>query len=484
MSLDLQTYPALMSFFGCHQGHLGHLPTEPQLRNIQKVAKTFAYQLVVLEINSLLQASNQKDIEFELSVPMLGFTDPVYDFEAVPHFAIPLVVNNWISGQLSSKAAFKLAATDINDYQYSLEFDSAGRVDYTRITETEDKPIFTTLQSLQYRMPIQQVQTGKGLTALSGDVYQNKLLILLPKNYSPFLITCRLKQKQKTIKQKEYIVIPPPISDDTVKAKALWQGSRKQGELQISYTLHADVKQCRGIQGKLTLALPESKQGEMTILGQEQWWQNGAKKTQMMQYFGLSMAVLYQILEQLVPYQNFVSKLSSSTFVLPFRGMPCNDYEKNPKVAERLYQYLLSGVINQTVPLYALKSFTKPDEENFIRIKNIDQSRWSTADQMVFSKVMDGIAKTLPNIEVLWDTLDSYLSFGPGLTDGKLLLQTRGQVLDQAFDLHADFQFISRFNEFPVAQQEGFDLTSHAQQYLRAKPDPKTQDKPLLGEED
>lgn len=204
----------------------------------------------------------------------------------------------------------------------------------------------------------------------------------------------------------------------------------------------------------------------------------------MMQYFGLSVEALYQILEQLVPYQNFVAKLSSSTFVMPFRGMPCNDYDKNPKVAERLYQYLLSGVINQTVPLYALKSFTTPDEEDFTRIKEIDQSRWSTADQMVFSKVMDGIANTLPDIEIVWDTLDSYLSFGPGLTDGKLVLQTRGQALEPAFDLHADFIFISRFHEFPVTQQEGFDLTSHAQQYLRAKPDPKTHDKPSLGRGD
>lgn len=484
MSLELQTYPALMSFFGLHQGHLGHLPTESQLRNIQKVAKTFAYQLVVLEINSLLQACNQKDIEFELSVPMLGFTDPVYDFEAVPHFAIPLVVNNWISGRPSSKATFKIAATDISGYQYPLQFDSAGRVDYTLITEIEEKPIFTTLQSLQYRMPMQQILTGKGLAMLSGDVYQNKLLMLLPKTYSPFLITCRLTQKQKAIQQKEYIVIPPPISEETVKAKALWQGSQEQGELQISYAFHADVKQCRGIQGKLTLALPEANQAEMALLGQEQWWQNGAKKTQMTQYFGLSVEALYQILEQLIPYQNFVSKLSSSTFVMPFRGMPCNDYDKNPKVTERLYQYLLSGVINQTVPLYALKSFTTPDEEDFTRIKEIDQSRWSTADQMVFSRVMDGIANTLPDIEIIWDTLDSYLSFGPGLTDGKLVLQTRGQALEQVFDLHADFKFFSRFNEFPVAQQKGFDLTSHAQQYLRAKPDPKTQDKPSLGRGD
>jgi len=439
MSSNLQTNRLskvpLSAKFGLHYGYLGALPTLEELVHIKSLVKDFGYQLLSLDISSLItKVDKQRNATLQLSVPTLGFTDPAFDYEVTPWFAVPLVINGFVSksDSLLSPVA-QIYVTDIINNQYLLAFDTKGRVDYPTISVKQATPIYSTLQSIQYHYRINALSNNQALQQLSEKQYQGKILLLLPEKYSEFHIECTLLSDKEQVMVKEYAVVPTLQQDTIIQTDAKWKGDKIRGSLQINYESLLGIKKSNAFEATLTISLPQAENLQYLLYGSKDWLSTHKNKMPCLtQYYGLSASVLFEILQVLIPYNSFCQNISSNTFSQKFESCPdINNYSKNSSETKVLYQYLLSGVINGSVPLYALKSKMDSDDDIFNALKALDIKKWSMHDQVVYQSILTSIEQVTLSTNIVWDTLDSYFSFGLGEVSGKLLLETQGVKLDK-----------------------------------------------------
>tara|TARA_R110002110_G_scaffold415839_1_gene657374 strand:+ start:4481 stop:5938 length:1458 start_codon:yes stop_codon:yes gene_type:complete len=432
MSLNLQAKIPINAKFGLHYGSIGELPTLEQLMAIKSSARSLDCQLLAIDISTLLSAAqSQPEAVLELSIPTLGFTDPVFDFEATPRFATPLVMNGFVANSEDmTKRVANIYVTDIMNNQYALKFDKQGRVDYSAIAVEQSAAIYTTLKSIQYRYMFNQFVGGEGLQPLTHNEYQHKVLLLLPKTHPAFQIECALIVKQKSAMVKKYAVAASEIKSKTMQVEALWQGDIDKGSLQIDYHCQNNSVGSNIFEAELSVFLPQAENLQYLIYGSQAWLNtHQPKQPCLTQYYGLSSGVLLLILKTLVPYSLFCQNFSGSALCQNLGLDNINSYESGSDSLDTLYQYLLSAVLNRSMPLYALKPYMSHEADIFTEASALDMTKWSVHDQMVYQQILSSIEQVSASVEVMWDTLDSYLSFGPGDFAGKLLLETQGATL-------------------------------------------------------
>lgn len=437
MSSNLQTKRLskipLSAKFGLHYGCLGVLPTLEELGHIKSFIKDFGYQLLSLDISSLLgEASKQQNAILEIKVPTLGFTDPAFDYEASPWFAVPLVINGFVATSAHSLSSIAdLYATDIVNNQYALKFDAKGHVDYPAIIAEQSAPVFSTLKSIQYCYTIKTLSANKQLQLLADNKYQDKILLLLPKNYAEFQIECTLLSEQKKIMVKNYAIAPPQVKDTIMQVDTQWRGDASYGSLQINYQHQARLLKTNAFEAELSISLPQANHLQYLVYGAKDWLNTHQDKIPCLtQYYGLSASTLLAILHVLVPYDDFCQNISSSDFSQKFEHChKVNAYSLDSNATGVFYQHLLSGVINHSVPLYALKSYVETERHTFDALKSLDMRKWSVHDQVVYQQILASIEQVMPSVDIVWDTFDSYFSFGLGEISGKLLLETQGAKL-------------------------------------------------------
>ncbi|MCS5707313.1 hypothetical protein CC99x_000185 [Candidatus Berkiella cookevillensis] len=466
MSIRLQRSLPLNAKFGFHYGHFAELPTIEEFFRFQSRLPHLKNQLYALDIADVMSLLNKAHgCVFELEIPVLGFTDPALDYDLNPWFAIPIALNGFVANAQSpelSKA--QVWVKDLVDNEYPLLQDKMCRVDYEQIFQKLSTGFYTTLNSVCYRYTREQILEGKDLAVLpQGEYYRNKILLFLPKANIAFKLKILIRNKEGIeVFKNELYLSAAQENEVSVETKSQWRGMSDNGTLQIDYCV-SEKSKLEGAQHViLHLLLPENKGLKWMLFGSSEWTTTHEEKQSCLtQYFGLTTQATLDILKQLIPYSYFRQQITK-TKPKDTKGLslPINDFSTSENAAQILYQYVMSGILNRSIPLYALSEYIKNKRKIYELLEQININHWSLSDQIVFKHYLFQLSFGQITAERVLDSLDSCLSFGPTHIEGSIIVKTSGVALAKNPNITAKLEVLTRSQIFPL--ENGFVFDSFA----------------------
>lgn len=451
MSIKLQKNVPLDAKFGLHFGRFSELPTTEEFFRFQTLFPHLKHRLYALDIGPVIPLL-QKDNTYQLAVeiPVLGFTDPALDYDVNPWFAIPLAINGYVAQaerQHLSRATVEVK--DISGQVYPVFVDDIARIDFGQIAQTLQRPFFSTLCSIRYLYSASTILNGTDLAPLPKiEDYKNKIILCLPKAQMPFKIKLIvIHQHEERLKQELFI---SPIIEQTIKPEIStnWRGTALEGVLHIGYRAANHYALSQAQYGALHLSLPHKNKLKLMVNGSLAWISTTKDKTfTLTQHYGLSTAALAAILKQLIPFDHFYQRLQKGFSVKQEAIQEyMNRYDANVAAAGVLYQQLLSGVINRSVPLAGLEPYVKKRKNIYAVLNALNMNAWPLADQIVYKQYLCGLAIAPRGVDGLLDDLDRQLCFGLNALEGELQIHTSGVSLSKKPSVQA------RLDLFPLAQ--------------------------------
>lgn len=455
MLSELQRNVPLDAKFGLHFGRFAQLPTTEEFFRFQTLHKGAKYRLYNLDITPVL-ALIEKNHHFKLAleIPVLGFSDPILDYDINPWFAVPLAINGYVAcannqAQSCGGAVFQ----DLMDNRFSLKTDAGGCIDFEQMANEAKTPIFSTLKAIQYYYSYEQLLKGQGLEPLpKSSQFKGKITLCLPKVQRPFQLKLLVLNKKEICFTHKLFIAPKVETEINTNVKASWQGSTTQGELEINYSIPDNYALQQAQNATLQLRLPRKKNLKLMMAGTLDWISTSQDKNACMtQYIGLGEHAFLDLVMHLIPFDYFCEQLDKNTNKKN-KGLSesINPYHVNATAKETLYQYILSGVMNRSVPLYALTDYMKNASQVYQRLNSFSIKHWRTADQIVFKNYLCSLSSNKRSASEIFDDLDAMLSFGVTSLSGTLKIKTSGATLASKPKVHANIVIEPLPQEYPL----------------------------------
>lgn len=437
MLSKLQRNVPLEAKFGLHFGRFATLPTIEDFYCLQSQSPQATHRLHAIDISTYLPLLKEyPHYELALEIPTLGFSDLLHGYDINPWFAFPIAINGFVA-QADAAEPFraKVILTDITNQKYSYQVNKESVADYEAMANQQAKPIYSAIKAIQYCFGGAQIIYGEGLSALPNlKEFQNKLVLYLPRVQCPMSLKVTVLDKKRAIITNEITLAPKQVLEVTPVVQAKWAGSKEQGELNIQYHVVKDASLQYIQSATLHLTFPNQKGLKLLLHGEQSWLTTHHNKTsRLTQYIGLSQVAMADLLQQIVPFEHFESILLSDTQNTSRGGLRhVNDYTSCQSSRQQLYHYLLSGVLNRSVPLCALSDYFVEDKKLAHILPNMNIASWPLSDQLVYKHFLFGLPTTKMNCEYIIDEIDQLLSFGVSSVEGQLSIKTSGAKLPSA----------------------------------------------------
>ena len=186
---------------------------------------------------------------------------------------------------------------------------------------------------------------------MPGILTQNKVEWLLANRELSFFITLKITHNGQIIHQRKVRCHAKEVLP-TTKISATWKGDR-QGELKIHYKANfpISIKGSHRFQVDFDIPLQE---------GVEYHWQGSAiarhekaSTLKLTQSFGLSAKALDLVVKSVISSAYFRQRLLAH--MVKKEAHIFNVYSKRQDVIAILYDHLIRGVLNQSIPIFALE---------------------------------------------------------------------------------------------------------------------------------
>lgn len=463
MSIRLQRSLPLNAKFGFHYGHFAQLPTIEEFFRFQSRLPHLKNQFYALDIADIMPLLTKADgCVFELEIPVLGFTDPALDYDVNPWFAIPIALNGFVANaQYPELSCAQVWAKDLVDNQYPLLQDKMGRVDYEQIYQHLSTRFFTTLNSVFYRYTQAQILEGKDLVKLpQGEHYQNKILLFLSRAKIPFKLKILIRNKEGIeIFRNELYLSVPQESEVSVETNSQWRGMSDNGTLQIDYRVLDKAKLESAQRVILHILLPENKGLKWMLSGSAEWTSTHEEKQSCLtQYFGLTTEATLDVVKQLIPFHYFRQQIiKAQQKNTNLQHLPINDFSASEDAVQMLYQHIMSGILNRSIPIYSLSEYIKNKRKIYESLEQININQWSLSDQIVFKHYLFQLSFGPITLERVLDSLDACLSFGSTHIEGSIIVKTSGVALAKKPKITAKLEILTRSQVFPLDNGFVFD---------------------------
>ncbi len=393
--------PPLEAKFGLHCGHFGALPTLNEYLQSKSLFGQSQQILFILDIQHELELLREiPDAELSISVPTVGFTDPINDYSLAPLFAIPFSINGFVANEdnpgLSRAKVFGL---DLANHSYAMLTDEQGNIEAPKAQE-----YFTTLQELTYVYSRAQCLEGQGLHSCSHVKTNGAIELLTPRTGNAFTISLKVKSASAPqLLSQRSVEYHPQVSDiPQGQLIALWQEQRHSGLLHIHYKMTKTSMLRHSYRAKIVFDLPLQE-------GIEYTWENApstvgqnAKSLRFTQYLGLSHDAFKDVITSIIP-------------------------KNNPKLGTALYNHLIESILNRSLPLYALTPYFAQAYQIRAALMQIDLMKYDKHDNCVFKKLFQLLGNQSKTECDFIDEVDRLLSFGPEYLESSIVIQTKGK---------------------------------------------------------
>lgn len=417
--------PSLRAKFGLHCDGFAQLPTSIEYFQLKVHFAHTSNAFFTMDISAeLAMLENMAGSELYITVPTLGFTDPTCDYALEPLFAVPVSINAFVSAPTNpGLSRAKVFATDIGGSIYPLLCCPSGKIDYQRIEEhvSSTDYFFTALEKITYVYTSSQLNQGLGLHQVPGISTQKCVEWLLPQCSSSFSIMLVVKDKEGRILRRREVKYADKSNElPTANLVATWE-SGPEGTLKIDYKAAFEKYDNRNRFTGVTFDVP--MQEGVTYRWQERAFscQPNANTLKITQYFALSTKAFTMVVKSIIPWSQFQQTFLMSHQKIkegPLQRFNC--YHECKDVLARLYDLLIQGVVNHSVPLFALSPF-------FAEIGILNAiAKW---DLKLFDKhdqyLLKTLSRTLENNETsnFIDKVDELLALATGSLATTIILQ-------------------------------------------------------------
>lgn len=398
--------------FGLHDKHFATLANFNDFHQILEWSGGLDH-LINLDIHPELGHLASTVLDFFIKVPTLGFTDPAFDYDMRPWFAVPIGLNGFGStvAQPWSSLAKNIIGVDLLGNQYPLLLNEKHQIDYEAIAASQQgEKLFTTLKALIYVYSPQQLIAGEGLTPLSNaQALKNKCVLMPPQHaHKDYTIEVGLMSHEGVEQSRVVQIERLPLSDYLhVNNFSIELASNSNHNL-LDIFIDAQTRKDVALnQYMMSLTLPRSGINLQSITSPAMVVEPMGDDFRLTKVFGLSETALRSVLTTLIPgthltqaFENSQTDLDDSVF---------NDFSM-PKALDLLYATVIDSVINTSIPLMALNSMF--DVEHFPdAVQSLPMEDWSIADNHVFAELLHGWQGNSEHaVEDFADKLDGMLT--------------------------------------------------------------------------
>ncbi|MBS0287120.1 MAG: hypothetical protein JSR17_07480 [Proteobacteria bacterium] len=418
---------SLNAKYGLHAFNLGKLPTLSEYQKLQDLQEKGVLQLFAFTLeNEFELLAKNATAELCLSFPTLGFTDPAMDYSLAPQFAIPVMINGLVSKETTAFRA-KLVVTDIGGTDYPLCISNEGTIDFELIEKSipDKQHLFTTLDKITFIYTKDQLVPNENLTYISNPI-SNTIEILAPQNIENFNIQVKVVCNNQVLCERiiDYHMSKNDKYDG--KLQAIWQQGREKSYLHVNYKIITPKNHHACFRAKVTVDIPLQE-------GVQYTWESApftkgeeTKALRFSQYHGISHHFFKKILASLISQAHFEADLLLKSEAL---HSSFNRYDIYPQLKTVLYDRLLEGVLNRTVPLFSLSPYFAHFKEAQQNLSQIVLDSYDTHDQVVFHKLYQ-LLEQEQAIMPLLEEVDKILSHWEAFTEISIVLETMGKALN------------------------------------------------------
>lgn len=421
---------SLSAKYGLHAFNLGKLPTLLEYEKLQHLHESglltlFAFTLEK-EFELIAQTTQAK---LYLSFPTLGFTDPALDYSITPQFAVPVMVKGLVAIENSDFRA-KLIATDIGANDYPLCISKQGNIDFALIEKSlsPHQHLFTTLDQITYVYSHEQLLNNKGLK-LAPSKTADTVEILIPGASKNFDIQVKVVLDNRTVSERLIPYYLTYENNGDGKLQAIWQEGRVKSYLHVNYKIPPLKNYQYAFRAKVVIDIPLQE-------GVQYTWESApftkgeqTKSLRFSQYYGLSADIFKKIIASVISPQRFEADLLAKLKNEKLQGL-FNRYDILPQMKTVLFDKLMCGVLNQSVPLFTLSPYFADFPEVLHNLQQMEVDVLDAHDQVVFKKLFE-VLKTSQQILPLIDEIDKLLSFWEAFTQTSIVLETMGKSLNE-----------------------------------------------------
>ncbi len=395
--------PPLDAKFGLHCGYFGTLPTLREYLQSKTLPRDSAQTFFILDIQHELDLLRDiPDAQLSISVPTVGFTDPIKDYSLAPLFAVPFSINGFVANQENpGLSRAKVFALDLANHSYAMLTSSQGNIEAPKTPG-----FFTSLQEITYVYSRAQCINGQGLQSSSHVKTNGNIELLTPRTGNAFTINLKVKSASTPQLLSERSVQYQPQVKDVPQGQliALWQEEMHSGLLHIHYKMTKTSMLRHCYRAKVVFDLPLQE-------GIEYTWENApitvgenAKSLRFTQYIGLSLDAFKDVITRIIP-------------------------KGNPKLATTLYNHLIESILNRSLPLYALTPYFAQADQIRAALMQIDMMKYDKHDNYVFKKIFQLLGNHTKTEFDFVDEVDRLLSFGPEYLESSIMIQTKGKAV-------------------------------------------------------
>ncbi len=379
---------ALYAHFGL-QGRA--LATLPDLKRYQ-LFKQKEKGLITLDIQKELAIlAGSPSSTLSVTVPTLGFTDPLLDYSPAPRFAFPVSINGFVADEDNHSAAkAAVFGTDLANNQYPLLRDQQNRVNYPLIqAQHNGTAIYSTLRAITYMFQSESILHGNHLAKIAHPELKGMMEFWLcypTKMPLTFTLTVKDKQGLEVLSRKMcYYPMQSTLSQASFQGNTLIHCEAKVSD-PFHFYRASWVCDVEGINSSLRLT----------------------------HHAGLSYPFMRALLEHLIPQAHFVEIFSRKNH----KQLSLNRYDSDAALQSVFYHHVIDSIINQSLPLMAMQDFFIPDAHDADKLKAISK-KFDDQDQLVFKR-----SQRLPSLDAFVDALDELIALRDPLFAAQLQLPT------------------------------------------------------------
>ncbi len=424
--------------YGLHGGFFGTLPV---LEDYQSLLlhpdNLFAFDIThELELLSIHQGAM-----LTISVPTCGYTDPAMDYLIAPMFALPSIMDGCVAktpGQLIAH----VMGTDIRGNRYPLFTQEQGKIDFTLIEKTLNDNIdrFTTLLEITYGFTFDDINQVDSLI-LACPNKRGKFELFIPSNVGAFDFQINVVLDHKVLSQQTIQYKPKP-EQPKGRLVGIWQEGNQKSYLHINYKLPSLTYKRGCARAKVVIDVPLQEGVDYTWQSAKGVKGQDGKTLRFTQYYGLSEHAFKQVIFAILPQTIFKDKFLNG---LTQAGM-FNRYDLHGDLVFCLYENLIHGVLNESVPLYALSPYFAQDDLIKANMAKIITSAFDEHDQFVLTQLKELVNDK--SAQAFIDEVDRLLSSQAHYGETTLVIETMHKPLQPiSSPLIASFVLESKDNQ-------------------------------------
>lgn len=411
--------------FGLHFQHFATLPQLSDFEAIEAYLHDHHQSWLVLDLKPVLAQFEKGATVLEVSVPTLGFSDPAFDVEVRPLFALPMMINGALgrSAQGTDKL-IDVQITDISGQRYPLLFDEQGQIDYSKIQNAlaPGQQVFTTLKTIHYQFSKALLLEHLGLVKWELAPSQEPQIIFEPPFHfsQPFSMNLRTLDHQGNplSEHQQWFDPPNPLSsihEQGFELQCHHEGG--QGELKLDSAFKVEPWD-KGFRHQVLIEIPKTPGQDIQVShgnAPQYALDQDSEYFRFIQYHGLSESTLTQLVTTLLPKENILNAQTFSSLHSDPNASVFNAFKDHPQALSTLHDLVIQGVIEQTLPLFALKPMFADPQEILSQFQQWDLNTLDPHDHSVLSTWLGPLTETMDETfyaQVI-DDLDEWLSMGP-----------------------------------------------------------------------